>query len=199
MAREPKEKKDFNKDKESDGLQDRVVHIARVAKVVKGGRRFSFSALVVVGDGKNKVGFGLGKAGEVPDAIKKGSDQAKKSMVAIPTVEGTIAFDVIGRYGSSKVLFYPAKKGKGIIAGGAVRVLVELAGISDIVCKVHGSKNHQNVVRAAMAGLAQLMPTEEYCKARGKTVADVLQKRLSVSEKRKGKAAAEKKATASKK
>jgi len=198
VAREPKEKKDFGKEKENDGLQDRVVHIARVAKVVKGGRRFSFSALVVVGDGKSRVGFGLGKAGEVPDAIKKGSDQAKKSMVGIPTVEGTIPFDVIGRYGSAEVLFFPAKKGKGIIAGGAVRVLVELAGISDIVCKVHGSKNHQNVVRAAMAGLAQLMPTEEYCKNRGKTVGEVWQKRSSVAEKRKAKSGAEKKTKSAK-
>jgi len=158
-------------------LQDRVVNIARVAKVVKGGRRFSFSALVVVGDGKDKVGFGVGKAGEVPDAIKKGSDQAKKSMYAVPKFEGTIPFEVVGRYGSSRVLMYPAKEGKGIIAGGAVRVMVELAGIRDIVCKVHGTKNHHNVVRAVMNGFEQLMTIEEYAEYREKAPADVRQLR----------------------
>ncbi len=162
---------------EKDALQDKVVHIARVAKVVKGGRRFSFSALIVVGDGKEKVGFGLGKAGEVPDAIRKGADQARKEMVSIAHANGTIPFEVIGRYGSTKILMYPAKKGKGIIAGGPVRLIVELSGISDIVCKVHGSKNYQNVVRATFDGLSQLIPAEEYCQRRGFSVEEVLQKR----------------------
>ncbi|MBP9708546.1 MAG: 30S ribosomal protein S5 [Oligoflexales bacterium] len=161
--------------KEQDVLQDRVVHIARVAKVVKGGRRFSFSALVVVGDSKEKVGFGLGKAGEVPDAIRKASEQAKKTMFKVAIVKGTIPFEVTGRFGSAKVVMYPAKKGKGIIAGGAVRTIVEMAGISDIVCKVHGTKNSQNVVRATVDGLQQLFSLKEYAKARGKEMIDVQQ------------------------
>ncbi len=161
-------------------LQDRVVHIARVAKVVKGGRRFSFSALVVVGDGKDRIGYGLGKAGEVPDAIKKGSEQAKKVLITVAHVDGTIPFEVIGRYGSAKILMYPAAKGKGIIAGGAVRTIVELAGISDIVCKVHGTKNYQNVVRAAINGLEQLVSLSSYSKMREKDPIDVIQKRMHV-------------------
>lgn len=167
-----------NKD-QLEPLQDRVVHIARVAKVVKGGRRFSFSALVVVGDGKDKVGFGLGKAGEVPDAIKKASEQARKSMVSVPKINGTIPFDVIGKYGSCSVLMYPGKKGNGIIAGGPVRILVEMAGITDIVCKVHGTKNPQQVVRAVVNGISKLTSPEAYAKARGKTVEQVFQPRVS--------------------
>ncbi|NRA64431.1 MAG: 30S ribosomal protein S5 [Pseudobacteriovorax sp.] len=165
------------RDKKEDGFQDRVVNIARVAKVVKGGRRFSFSALVVVGDGKEKVGFGLGKANEVPDAIRKGSEQAKKTLISVRKNGGTIPFEVIGRYGSARVLMYPAKKGKGIIAGGAVRIIAELAGIEDIVCKVHGTRNQQNVVRAVINGLAQLETIEEYAGRRGKEAVDVFQAR----------------------
>jgi small subunit ribosomal protein S5 len=172
VAREVREKRD-------DAFQDRVVNIARVAKVVKGGRRFSFSALVVVGDSKSKIGFGLGKANEVPDAIRKGSDQAKKTMITVRKNGGTIPFEVVGRYGSARVLMYPAKKGKGIIAGGAVRMIAELAGIEDIVCKVHGTRNHQNVVRAVMDGLRQLESIEEYAGRRGKAAEDVLQVRAS--------------------
>lgn len=160
-----------------DNLQDRVVNIARVAKVVKGGRRFSFSALVVVGDGKDKVGFGLGKANEVPDAIRKGSDQAKKAMITVRKNGSTIPFEVVGRYGSAKVLMYPAKQGKGIIAGGAVRIIAELAGIHDIVCKVHGTRNHQNVVRAVIDGLQRLESIESYAKNLGKEPHEVLQVR----------------------
>lgn len=163
--------------KEAEPLQDRVVHIARVAKVVKGGRRFSFSALVVVGDGKDKVGFGLGKAGEVPDAIRKASDQAKKNMVRVPTVEGTIPFEVVGKYGACSVIMNPAQKGKGIIAGGAVRVITELAGIRDIVCKVHGTKNAGSVVRATLDGLQQLMTIEQYAAQKGVDAASAQQKR----------------------
>ncbi len=165
------------RDKKDEGFQDRVVNIARVAKVVKGGRRFSFSALVVVGDSKSKIGFGLGKANEVPDAIRKGSDQAKKSLITVRKNGGTIPFEVVGRYGSARVLMYPAPKGKGIIAGGAVRMIAELAGIEDIVCKVHGTRNHQNVVRAVMDGLQQLESIEEYAQRRSKDVEDVLQVR----------------------
>jgi small subunit ribosomal protein S5 len=169
---------------EGDGLQDRVVHIARVAKVVKGGRRFSFSALVVVGDGKERVGYGLGKAGEVPDAIRKASDQAKKNMVKIPTVDGTIPFDVVGRYGACSVVMNPAQKGKGIIAGGAVRILTELAGIRDIVCKVHGTKNSGSVVRAAIDGLLQLQTIETYAAAKGIDPATAQIKRSDVDKKK---------------
>ena len=172
MAREQREKKE-------DIFQDRVVNIARVAKVVKGGRRFSFSALVVVGDGKGQVGFGLGKANEVPDAIRKGSEQAKKGLVTVRKNGGSIPFEVVGRYGSARVLMYPAKKGKGIIAGGAVRIICELAGIEDIVCKVHGTRNQQNVVKAVVDGLSQLEGIEQYAGRRGKEAADVLQVRHS--------------------
>lgn len=165
------------KDKRDEAFQDRVINIARVAKVVKGGRRFSFSALVVVGDSKTKIGIGLGKANEVPDAIRKGSEQAKKALITVRKNGGTIPFEVVGRYGSSRVLMYPAKKGKGIIAGGAVRMIAELAGLEDIVCKVHGTRNHQNVVRAVMDGLQQLENIEEYAANRGKSAEEVYQTR----------------------
>lgn len=173
--RDNRDKRDDNK--RDDNLQDRVVNIARVAKVVKGGRRFSFSALVVVGDGKDMVGFGLGKANEVPDAIRKGGEQAKKDMIKVRKVGNTIPYEVVGRYGSAKVLMYPAKAGKGIIAGGAVRIIAELAGIHDIVCKVHGTRNHQNVVRAVIDGLKQLESIEEYSSNLGKQAHEVLQSR----------------------
>lgn len=189
MAREegnkgPRDNRGGNRDEQGDGLQDRVVHIARVAKVVKGGRRFSFSALVVVGDGKEKVGFGLGKAGEVPDAIRKASDQAKKNMVKINTVDGTIPYDVVGRYGACSVVMNPAKKGKGIIAGGAVRVLTELAGIRDIVAKVHGTKNSGSVVRATIDGLKQLVTIETYATRKGVAPESAQQKRLTLADKK---------------
>jgi small subunit ribosomal protein S5 len=166
-----------NENQRDDNLQDRVVNIARVAKVVKGGRRFSFSALVVVGDGKDMVGFGLGKANEVPDAIRKGGEQAKKDMIKVRKVGNTIPYEVVGRYGSAKVLMYPAKQGKGIIAGGAVRIIAELAGIHDIVCKVHGTRNHQNVVRAVIDGLKQLESIEDYSRNLGKEAHEILQSR----------------------
>lgn len=175
--RQDKRDRDQGNTAGEDNLQDRVVNIARVAKVVKGGRRFSFSALIVVGDSKDKVGFGLGKANEVPDAIRKGSDQAKKNMITVRKNGGTIPFEVVGKYGSATVLMYPAKKGKGIIAGGAVRIIAELAGIQDIVCKVHGTRNHQNVVRAVINGLQQLESLEEYAKNRGKEPHEVYQVR----------------------
>ena len=165
------------RDRKEDPFQDKVINIARVAKVVKGGRRFSFSALIAVGDGKNKIGYGLGKANEVPDAIRKGSDKAKKSLITVTTTGGTIPYEVVGRYGSARVLMFPAKKGKGIIAGGSVRAIVELAGIEDIVCKVHGTRNFQNIVRAVFDGLKQLESIEDYAGRRDKEVGEVLQAR----------------------
>lgn len=146
----------------AEPLQDRVVKVSRVSKVVKGGRRFSFSALVVVGDRKNKVGYGVGKANEVPDAIKKASEQAKKNMIVVEHIGGTLPFEVEGRSGASRVRMYPATEGKGIIAGGAVRLLSELSGLKDVVCKIHGSKNAHNVVRAVLDGYSQMSTIDEY-------------------------------------
>ncbi len=165
------------KEMNSDALQERVVDLSRVTKVVKGGRRFSFSALVVVGDGKDRVGFGVGKANEVPEAIRKGADQAKKQMHSVPKFDGSIPFAVTGKYGSARVLMNPAKKGKGIIAGGSVRIMCELSGVEDVVCKVHGTKNHQNVVRATLDGFMQLTSREAYSAGRGLSVDEAIQSR----------------------
>ena len=146
---------------------DRVIHISRTAKVVKGGRRFSFSALVVVGDGAGKVGYGLGKAREVPEAIRKGVEQAKKSMIAVPRQGTTIPYDVLGKFGAGKVLLKPASQGTGVIAGGATRAILEVAGISDILSKCLGSNNPHNVVKATMRALLQLQDPEEIMARRG--------------------------------
>ena len=155
-------------------LVDRVVHISRVAKVVKGGRRFSFSALVVVGNGKGIVGFGLGKANEVPEAIRKGIDQAKKNLIEVPLLQGTIPYEVLGRFGAARVLLKPASEGTGVIAGGAVRAVVESAGIVNILSKCLGSRNPHNVIKATLDGMRQLNTSENIASKRGKTVAEIL-------------------------
>ncbi|MBF0228604.1 MAG: 30S ribosomal protein S5 [Desulfamplus sp.] len=155
------------KQTEENQLIDKVVRINRVAKVVKGGRNFSFSALCVVGDGDGNVGFGLGKAGEVPEAIRKGVEKAKRSMVKVAVLNGTVPFEVIGHFGAGRVLLKPASPGTGVIAGGAVRAVLEAAGITDILTKCIGTNNTHNVVRATMAGLRSLETKEEVAKRRG--------------------------------
>ena len=155
-------------------FKDHVVQIRRVTKVVKGGKNFSFSALVVVGDGKGRAGYGLGKAREVPLAISKGMERAKRRMVTIPLQGSTLPHFVEGRFGTGRVIMRPASKGTGVIAGGAVRAVMEVAGVQDVLTKCIGTNNPQNVVKAAFQGLCKLQSPESVARKRGKTMEEIL-------------------------
>ena len=159
---------------EADELQERVVDIIRVAKVVKGGRRFSFRAVVVVGDGNGSVGMGIGKAREVPDAIRKGNERARASMKKFPLAGSTIPHEVKAHFGAAKVLMLPASPGTGVIAGGGVRAVLEVAGVKDILTKSLGSANTLNVITATFNGLLQLKDLEKLARLRGKDTSDLL-------------------------
>ncbi len=154
-------------------LKDKLVYLNRVAKVVKGGKRFSFTAIVVVGDGRGRIGSGLGKAKEVPEAIRKAVEQAKKSLITIPIVNETIPYAVMGKFGAGKVILKPAFPGTGIIAGGPVRSVVETAGVTNILTKSLGTSNPHNVVKATIDGLKQLMSRETIAALRGKDVSEI--------------------------
>jgi small subunit ribosomal protein S5 len=166
---------DFKRSKSetTEELIEKIVYINRVAKVVKGGRRFSFSAIVVVGDGKGKVGYGLGKANQVPEAIRKGVEKAKRDMSSVSLTEVSIPHEINGRYGAGKVLLKPASEGTGVIAGGPVRAVLEAAGVTNILTKCLGSNNPHNMVKATLDGLRRLRTAESIAAARGKTVEEI--------------------------
>jgi len=160
--------------REDRELIEKIVRINRVAKVVKGGRRFGFSALVVIGDGKGRVGAALGKANQVPEAIRKGIEKAKKTMINVPIVNGTIPHETIGRVGAGRVILKPASPGTGVIAGGGVRAVMEAVGVSNVLSKSLGSSNAINVVRATMEGLENLRTAEQIAAKRGKKVSEII-------------------------
>lgn len=162
-----------NRPEETPEFADRLVAINRVSKTVKGGKRFGFAALVVVGDQRGRVGFGKGKAKEVPEAIRKGIDKAKKSLMRVPLIEGTIPFEVTGEFGAGCVMLRPAGDGTGVIAGGGVRAVVEAAGIQNVLTKCIGSNNPHNMVRATVTALAMLRTPEDIARSRGKEVAQL--------------------------
>ena len=158
----------------ADGLLEKLVAVNRVAKVVKGGRQFAFTALTVVGDGNGKVGFGYGKAKEVPAAIQKAMEKARKNMVTVPLNDGTIQYEIVGRHGAGRVFMKPASEGTGIIAGGAMRDVFEVAGVKDVLAKCMGTRNHMNVIRATFEGLSSIQSPEDVAAKRGKTVEEIL-------------------------
>lgn len=165
--------RNYNRSPEEQEIKEKVVYINRVAKVVKGGRNFRFSALVVVGDEKGKVGCGLGKAAEIPDAIRKGIEDAKKNMISVPLLGSTVPHEVTGEFGAGRVLIMPAKEGTGVIAGGPVRAVMELCGVKDVRTKCLRSNNPRNVVRAAIEGLSALKSAQQVARLRGKTVEEL--------------------------
>ena len=173
-ARKGRERRERREEKEQSDMMEKMVFLNRCAKVVKGGRRYSFAALMVVGDGNGHVGMGLGKAAEVPEAVRKGIEDAKKSMITVPRVGTTVPHENLGVFGAGRVFLKPASKGTGVIAGGAVRAVLECAGISDILTKSQGSANPGNIVRATIEALKTMKSAEGVAALRGKTVAEIM-------------------------
>ena len=165
----------FDSNSSSDGLQERLVNIRRVAKVVKGGRIFGFSALTVVGDGKGRVGYGTGKAREVPIAIQKAMDAARKNIVRVPLNEGTLQYPIMSHQGAAKVYMQPASEGTGVIAGGPMRAVFDVVGVHNVLAKCVGTNNPINVVRATIKGLAEMSSPEMVATKRGKTVKEIME------------------------